>query len=113
MISLTTEAASRIKELFNSKEMPLNSAIRFAVKGGGCSGFKMEVDIEPPRKYDMAGRHDLKFVSDDVRILVDKKSYLFLDGTVVDWTKTNFGHSFSYQNPNIASECGCGLSFSV
>ena len=83
MINLTEDASNKFLTIFKNKELPENSAIRFTVKGGGCSGFTLDVQIEPPRRFDMARRADDKFVSNDVRILVDKKSLLFLDGMTV------------------------------
>lgn len=113
MIHLTIEASEKFKQLLKEKELPINSAIRFIVKGGGCSGFTLDVAIEPPRKYDMAARHDTKFVSEGIRILVDKKSLLFLDGMQVRYEEQPFGHKFVYDNPNSKGTCGCGISFSV
>lgn len=113
MISLTENAANRIKELFKEKSLPETAAIRFSVKGGGCSGFSMEVKLEQPRRYDMANRFDNKFISNGIRILVDKKSLLFLDGTAVDWEQTQFGHKFKYDNPQATGWCGCQESFAV
>lgn len=113
MIHLTEAAANRIKELFKEESRPETSAIRFLVKGGGCAGFEFDVDLEPPRKFDMAGKHDNKFLSKDVRILVDSKSLIFLTGMTVDFEKTRFGHRFVYNNPNASGYCGCGTSFST
>ena len=113
MITLTEDASNRFKMIFKEKDLPPNSAVRFTVKGGGCSGFTLDVDIEPPRRFDMARRHDSKFISNDVRILVDKKSLLFLEGTTVKYVKQPFGHKFTYDNPNATGVCGCGESFSV
>jgi len=113
MIYLTDTAATKIQTLFEEKNMAADSAIRFAVKGGGCSGFSLDVNLEPPRKYEMARKNDCKFLEKGIRILVDKKSLLFLDQTRVDYVKEKFGHKFSYENPNAKGWCGCGESFSV
>lgn len=113
MIYLTETAATKIQSLFEEKNMSADSAIRFGVKGGGCSGFTLDVKLEPPRKYEMARRNDCKFIDKNIRILVDKKSLLFLDQTKVDYIKEKFGHKFSYENPNAKGWCGCGESFSI
>lgn len=113
MIYLTDRAASKIVDILSNRALNPNTAIRFSISGGGCSGFKMGVDLEPPRKFDMASKWDSKFVDKDVRILVDQKSLLFLDGTTVDFEEAKFGHRFTYSNPNVKSWCGCGESFSV
>ena len=113
MINLTPDAAAQFKKLFKDREIPNTSAVRFTVKGGGCSGFQLDVSIEPPRRFDMARKTDTKFVSEEVRILADQKSLLFLSGMTVRYEKQQFGHKFTYDNPNAKGVCGCGESFSV
>jgi iron-sulfur cluster assembly protein len=113
MINLTDEASNKFLNIFKNKELPENSAVRFTVRGGGCSGLTLDVQIEPPRRYDMARKTDSKFIANDVRILVDKKSLLFLDGMTVRYEEQQFGHKFVYDNPNSKGVCGCGESFSV
>ena len=113
MINLTDDAAAKFKEIFQEKGLTPSSAVRFTVRGGGCSGFTLDVTLEPARRYDMARASDQKFVSKDIRILVDKKSLLFLDGMTVRYEKQTFGHKFTYDNPNSKGVCGCGESFSV
>jgi iron-sulfur cluster assembly accessory protein len=113
MIHLTKDAAQQFKDIFKERELSESSAVRFTVKGGGCSGFMLDVSLEPPRRYDMARRTDSKFISEDIRILADKKSLLFLDGMTVRYEKQPFGHKFTYDNPNAQGVCGCGESFSV
>ena len=113
-VTLTERAAEKVQELLRGKGLPETAGIRFGVKGGGCSGFEYTADLESsPRKFDMPGRHDKVFVSNGARVLVDKKSLLFLDGTEIDWQEQEFGHSFTYTNPNASGVCGCGTSFSV
>ena len=113
-ITMTERAASRVKEILEERGLPNKAGLRFAIKGGGCSGFEYVVDlVDKPRKFDMPGRHDKVFVSNGARILVDKKSLLFLDGTQIDFEEQEFGHAFTYTNPNASGVCGCGTSFSV
>lgn len=113
-IALTEKAATKIKEILQKKGLPSTAGLRFGVKGGGCSGFEYVVDVEAnPRKFEMPGKSDQVFVSHGARILVDKKSYLFLNGMEIDWEEQQFGHSFTYKNPNAKGVCGCGTSFSV
>lgn len=113
-IELTDRAAEKIKDILTKKGLPSTAGLRFGVKGGGCSGFEYVVDVEAnPRKFDMPGKNDQVFVSKGARILVDKKSYLFLNGLEIDWEEQQFGHSFVYRNPNAKGVCGCGTSFSV
>ena len=113
-VTLTERAAEKVQELLRGKGLPETAGIRFGVKGGGCSGFEYTADLESsPRKFDMPGRDDKVFVSNGTRIVVDKKSYLFLNGVEVDWETNRFGHTFIYNNPNAKGVCGCGISFSV
>ena len=112
-LTITDSCASRIKTL---RETEGNDGLmlRIAVSGGGCSGFEYVVDlVKSPRKFDMPSRHDKVFVSNGARVLIDKKSLLFLEGTQIDWAEQEFGHSFTYENPNAKGICGCGTSFSV
>ena len=69
--------------------------------------------VENPRRFDMPRRSEKVFVSNGTRILIDKKSLLFMDGTEIDWEEQTFGHAFVYTNPNAKGICGCGTSFAV
>ena len=114
MINLTDPAATRIKAILAEKGLPETAGMRFAAKGGGCAGFEYHVEVfEKPRQFDLPSRHDHAFVSNGIRILVDKKSLLFLDEMTVDWQERQFGHSFVYSNPTATGSCGCGISFAV
>ena len=113
MIYITDDAALKIKNVFEENNMSKGSAIRFAVKGGGCNGFTIDIKLEPPRRYEMSNKRDSKFLSNNVRVLVDKKSLLFLDETTVDFIKKNFGYKFTYDNPNASGWCGCDESFNI
>ncbi len=113
-ITLTPKAAEKIQELLEERGLPETAGLRVGIKGGGCSGFEYLVDlVKSPRKFDMPSRHDKVFISSGARILIDKKSLLFLEGTQIDWEEQKFGHSFTYENPNAKGICGCGTSFSV
>ena len=113
-VGLTERAATKVKEILEAKGLPETCGLRFAIKGGGCSGFEYHVDlVENPRRFDMPRRSEKVFVSNGTRILIDKKSLLFMDGTQIDWEEQEFGHAFVYTNPNATGICGCGTSFAV
>ena len=113
-ITVSDAAANRIKSILEERGLPATAGLRIGIKGGGCSGFEYVVDlVKQARKFDMPSRHDQVFVSNGARILIDRKSLLFLDGTEIGWTEQEFGHSFTYENPNAKGICGCGTSFSV
>ena len=108
MIEVTPAASKRIREAM-SQEGVAEGGLRVGVKAGGCSGFSYVFKWEASPKPE-----DEVFESaDGTRIFVDKKSYKYLDGTVLDCDANMLGQSLIFRNPNAKSECGCGLSFQV
>ena len=108
MIEVTPAAAKRIREAMVDENV-VDGGLRVGVKAGGCSGLSYVFKWEAAPK---AG--DEVFESaDGTRIFVDKKSYKYLDGTVLDCDANMLGQSLIFRNPNAKSECGCGLSFQV
>lgn len=107
-ISISLKAAEQVKIQLTKRGTP-ESYLRLGVKGGGCSGFSYVIEFEdnPPREK------DLLFEVEGVKILVDKKSILYLNGTVLNWEKTLMNQGFKFDNPNEKSSCGCGSSFTV
>jgi iron-sulfur cluster assembly protein len=96
------------------KRGTLDAAVRVGVRGGGCSGFSYSIEFtdDPPRKGDLV----LEFPKEGeptVRIFCDKKSILYLGGSVLDHEKTLMYQGFKFKNPQEASRCGCGHSFTV
>ncbi len=108
MITLTSSAAQEVKRLMGQEQKP-NLALRVAVKGGGCSGFsyQLALDDEAPKQYDSI------MESDGIKIIVDAKSLLYLDGTTIDYKTSMMGGGFEFQNPVAKKSCGCGHSFSA
>jgi iron-sulfur cluster assembly protein len=84
------------------------SFIRVGVQGGGCSGLMYDLDFDNQEKED-----DKSFEDNGVRIIVDKKSFLYLAGTVLDYSGGLNGKGFVFTNPNADRTCGCGESFSI
>jgi iron-sulfur cluster assembly protein len=106
MIHVTEKAAEQIKALM--KKEPLEDhALRIAAQGGGCSGMSYRLAFDKDASPD-----DKTYEDRGVRILVDKKSYVALNGTTLDYTDGLQGAGFVFQNPNAKSTCGCGSSFS-
>jgi iron-sulfur cluster assembly protein len=91
------------------------SAIRAGIRGGGCSGFNyvIEFDDEAPRANDIVYEMDGGEGKEPVRFFVDKKSILYLGGSVLDFEKKLMSQGFKFKNPQEASKCGCGGSFTV
>ena len=82
-------------------------ALRVAVEGGGCSGFQYDIRLDDPAS------DDLVLEKDGARVLVDQISLPFLANAVIDFTEELIGARFVIENPNAASSCGCGTSFSI
>ena len=107
-IMISEEAATHVKH-FAEAEGKETANLRVGVKGGGCSGltYILEIVDEEPLDSD-------KVIEDqDVRLYVNKKSYVFLAGTVLEYSGGLNGKGFVFNNPNAKTTCGCGTSFSV
>ena len=108
MISVTDKAKEEISSLLTEEGKTTDHNIRVSVKGGGCSGLM----------YDLAFDAEIKdadevFEDKGIKILVDKKSLLYLLGTTLDFSDGLNGKGFQFVNPNASRTCGCGESFSV
>src|ERR1700677_5383069 len=109
-IFLSETAAREIKTIIKQQELPEGSTrLRVGVKGGGCSGFSYMLDLTEEPK----GKMDEEMDSNGVKILVDMKSYLYLNGTEIDFKDEVMGRGFVFKNPNATSSCGCGSSFTA
>ena len=105
MIGLTENAAVKVRELIESRPSP-TAGLRVGVRGGGCSGFMYEIEfIEPPPEK----THRL-FEYEGISLACDKKSYLFLIGTEIDWEETLMSTGFKFNTPTATGKCGCGES---
>lgn len=108
MITLTPSATEEVKRLVEKEQKP-NVGLRIGIKGGGCSGMTYVLAIEEasPQQYDTV------FEQDGVKILIDAKSHLYLDGTTIDYKNSLMGGGFEFQNPLAKKTCGCGTSFTT
>jgi iron-sulfur cluster assembly protein len=106
MIKVTEKAKNRIVELKNS-ESGEDKHLRVSVTGGGCSGLMYNLS------FDHEVDTDQVFEDNQVKILVDKKSLLYLLGTTLDFSDGLNGKGFQFVNPNASRTCGCGESFAV
>jgi iron-sulfur cluster assembly protein len=106
-ISITESAAKHVRD-FTGKSETEDVSLRVAVKGGGCSGLTYDLSMDP-KPLD----NDKAIEERGVTILIDKKSYIFLAGTVLDYSGGLNGKGFIFSNPNAKTTCGCGTSFSV
>jgi iron-sulfur cluster assembly protein len=107
-ILLSENAAKEIKSIIKDQGLSEAVALRVGVKGGGCSGFSYVLDLTeaPPENDEIMESHGIK-------ILTDRKSYLYLNGTEIDFKDEVMGRGFVFKNPNATHTCGCGSSFSA
>ena len=108
MINITEKAKEHVSGLRQKEGYDENYNIRVSVKGGGCSGLMYDLNFD--NKIDPA---DQIFEDKGVKILVDKKSLLYLLGTTLDFSDGLNGKGFQFINPNATRTCGCGESFGV
>ncbi len=108
MITVTERAKEKAIELMSKEKSPADSFIRVGVEGGGCSGLTYKLEFDSLTKPD-----DKVFEDKGVKIVVDKKSFLYLVGTELDFSDGLNGKGFQFINPNASRTCGCGESFSV
>lgn len=108
MIKVNDRAKEKIFSLLSDEGKKEESFVRVGVKGGGCSGLMYDLDFDSELK-----ESDKLIEDNDVKIVVDKKSMLYLAGTELDYTGGLNGKGFSFINPNASRTCGCGESFSI
>ncbi len=106
-VIVTEKAANEVKRVLSDQENASEKVLRIGVKAGGCSGFQYNLvldDHADAEKDDISEQHG-------VRVAVDKKSMLYLDGTTIDYYDGLDKRGFSFENPNVVKSCGCGSSF--
>ena len=106
MIKLTENAAKEIRKIMNENELGKEVAVRVGVKGGGCSGLTYTLDFDSRKT-----KFDLEYESEGMKILVDKKSYLYIKDTEIDWSYSLMDRGLKFNNPLAKSSCGCKTSF--
>ena len=105
-ISLTSAAADRVQSFLGRRGHGVG--LRLSVKKTGCSGFAYVVNYA-----DEVGAEDVVFEDRGVKVIVDRASLGYIDGTEVDFVKQGLNEAFRFRNPNVKGECGCGESFTV
>ena len=105
-ITLTDAAADRVKTFMDNRGKGIG--LRLAVRTTGCSGMAYVLEFA-----DELDETDVVFEDNDVKVVVDPKSLVYLDGTELDFGKEGLNEGFKFKNPNVQDECGCGESFTV
>jgi len=106
VIQVTEKAAARIRQILEKEGV--SGGLRLAVQGGGCSGFSYVFKIETRERPS-----DHVFAAGDARVLIDPKSFIYLDGLTLDYRESLMQSGFVIDNPNAHKTCSCGTSFSV
>ena len=106
-ISLTKESANVLLSYMN-EEKPIPEYVRFGVKAGGCSGFTYTIGFDSKSR-----KFDLEFESCGVKLLVDKKSHLYVKETEIGWRDELQDKGFKFDNPHAKGACGCKTSFQI
>ena len=109
MIKVSKKAKTKISQLMTEGGFDvIDDFVRGGVKSGGCSGLSYELDFDNSK-----GESDKLFEDNDVKIIIDKKSFLYLIGTTLEYSGGLNGKGFVFNNPNANRTCGCGESFSL
>jgi iron-sulfur cluster assembly accessory protein len=104
MLTLTDTAVDKVKEIM--AERGESGGLRVAVIGGGCSGFQYQMSLDAGPAAD-----DKVIEQGGLKIFIDDRSSLYLDGTTIDYVDGMNGSGFKFENPNSRAACGCGESF--
>ena len=106
-VSMTPAAAGRVKALMTDQKLDA-AFLRMGVRGGGCSGMTYDLQFDSELR-----KHDKEFDVEGVKVVVDVKSYLYLNGTTLDYVTQGLTGGFTFVNPKAKSSCGCGTSFTA
>jgi len=105
-VTFTDRAAEHIRGFLDKRGKGIG--LRLAVKTTGCSGLAYVLEFA-----DEVAANDEVFEDNNVTVVIDKKSLVFLDGTELDYTREGLNEGFKFKNPNVKDECGCGESFTI
>lgn len=105
-ITMTERAAEHVKNYIEKRGKGIG--LRLAVRTTGCSGMAYVLEFA-----DEVAANDSVFEHHDVKVIVDNKSLVYLDGTELDFAKEGLNEGFQFKNPNVKDECGCGESFNI
>lgn len=105
-ITLSTTAAEHVKKHLEQRGKGIG--LRLGVRTTGCSGLAYVIEFA-----DEVAANDEVFEDNDIKVVIDKKSLVYLNGTELDYAKEGLNEGFQFKNPNVKDECGCGESFNI
>jgi iron-sulfur cluster assembly protein len=108
-ILVTNKAVREFQLIMKQKDFPENTAMRLSVKGGGCSGFEYNIDID----NNPSDEFDIETFQHGLRVVIDMKSEFYMTGTTIDFNDGLMERGFTFKNPIASGTCGCGSSFAV
>lgn len=108
-VTLTERAAVEVKRYQTENHLESDVFLRVGAVAGGCSGYSYKLEFD--ERFD--DQKDDQYDHHGVKVVVDKKSALLLDGTTIDWYEGLEARGFKFENPNVTKSCGCGSSFQV
>lgn len=107
LIQITDKALEQINNIFEAEGKDYSKGLRLAVVGGGCSGLQYKIEFSEQKEKDNILEYD------NVKVLIDPKSSIYLKGITLDFKDGLNGKGFVFENPNAKNTCGCGESFTV
>jgi iron-sulfur cluster assembly protein len=108
-VLLTEKAAHEVRRVKDEQKFEDEIFLRVGAQAGGCSGYSYRLEFD--KSYD--AEQDDQYDCHGVKVVVDKRSALLLDGTTIDWYEGLDARGFKFENPNVVKSCGCGSSFQV
>jgi iron-sulfur cluster assembly protein len=108
MFTVSESAKKRLKDLMLEEGVWETHFLRVSVKGGGCAGFSYELDFDNKKETG-----DEEVTDGEIKIVIDRRSILYVFGTELDWSGGLNGKGFEWKNPNATRTCSCGTSFSA
>jgi len=111
MIMLSDRAAVEMERIVHEQSLG-KVFLRVGVKGGGCSGFSYTLGFDSDKK-EMDQVFIKEWMPEDIEVICDPKSFLYINNTIIDYSDGLMGRGFTFDNPNASNRCGCGESFST
>ena len=111
VLNITDSAIKELQKVKEGSDDFEGNVVRVSIKGGGCSGFSYELFFDSADNVDKG--KDIVMEEGGLTFVVDKKSALYIEGTILNWYEDLNRRGFSFENPNATKSCGCGSSFSV